>query len=280
MTDISTGGTKSSPANKKQSSYNAAVVLFVLAFVLVGGLGFYVGRATAPQTSAPAAQAAEAVTEEGVEQGESEAGAAESSEYAPSQTSEEALALLRSIPRRDAGDPRAIGDVNAPVVMSEFADFSCPMCTRHATDVHPELMKLVDEGLLRIEFHDMVIFSDYGSNIAAAGGVAAAEQGKFWEYYNVAFANAGAGAHPTYTVESVTELAKEAGVPDLDTFQSRVQSEELGQEIEAATAENYSYGITGTPFFMINDAVISGAYPLDFIQKTVETQADLVAGRN
>ncbi len=278
MTDISAGSSKTASA-KKKTSYNAAVVLFVLAFIIVGGLGFYVGRATAPQSAAPSAQASESGSEGSGEQTDSTADqTAESAEYAPSQTSEEALELLRSIPRRDADDPRAIGDVNAPVVMSEFADFSCPMCTRHATEVHPELLKLVDAGLLRIEFHDMVIFSDYGSNVAAAGGVAAAEQGKFWEYYNVAFANAGAGAHPNYTVESVTDLAKEAGVPDLEAFKTRVESEELAQELEASTAKNYSYGITGTPFFMINDAVISGAYPLDFIQKTVETQAALASG--
>lgn len=266
------------PANHNpQRARSGAVVLLVLALMIVAGLGFYVGRATAPQASTQAASTTqEAVTETEVEDANAAEEAAASEDYAPSQTSEDALELLRSFPRRDVSDARAIGAVDAPVVMSEFADFSCPMCTRHATEVHPELLALVDQGILRIEFNDLVIFSDYGSDLAAAGGLAAAEQGKFWEYYNTLFANAGSGAHPTYTVESLTEMAKEAGVPDLDAFAAKVQSEEVLAELQASTADLYGYGITGTPFFMINDAVISGAYPLDYIQETVLSQAALV----
>lgn len=280
MTDLpnkDTATPSAPPTSNAQQARSGAVLLMVLALMIVAGLGFYVGRATAPQTSTQEAQAAPAAQEVATEvEGAETAAEAVSEDYAPSQTSEDALEILRSFPRRDADDARAIGDVNAPVVMSEFADFSCPMCTRHATQVHPELQGLVDQGILRIEFNDLVIFSDYGSDLAAAGGLAAAEQGKFWEYYNTLFQNAGAGAHPTYTVESLTDMAKQAGVPDLDAFAAKVQSEETLAELQASTTDLYGYGITGTPFFMINDAVISGAYPLEYIQETVLQQAALV----
>lgn len=265
-----------SSAHNPQRARSGAVVLLVLALIIVAGLGFYVGRATAPQTSTQAAPTTQDVATDSAGSETADEAEAVPEDYAPSQTSEDALEILRSFPRRDAEDARAVGDVNAPVVMSEFADFSCPMCTRHATEVHPELQALVDQGILRIEFNDLVIFSDYGSDLAAAGGLAAAEQGKFWEYYDTLFQSAGAGAHPTYTVESLTEMAKEAGVPDLDAFAAKVQSEEVLAELQASTADLYGYGITGTPFFMINDAVISGAYPLEYIQETVLRQAALV----
>lgn len=277
MSDLSAAAsTPVSSPDTPGRSRSSAVILLVVALMIVAGLGFYVGRATAPQASAQAAPVTEQVATESADAETVDAAEAAAEDYAPSQTSEDALEILRSFPRRDADDARAIGSVDAPVVMSEFADFSCPMCTRHATEVHPELLALVDQGILRIEFNDLVIFSDYGSDLAAAGGLAAAEQGKFWEYYNTLFENAGSGAHPTYTVESLTELAKKAGVPDLDAFTASVQSEEVLEKLQASTTDLYGYGITGTPFFMINDAVISGAYPLDYIQETVMQQAALV----
>src|SRR5699024_10549139 len=63
--------------------------------------------------------------------------------------------------RRDEADPLAMGAVDAPVVMVEYADFRCPFCGVFARDVQPELIsRYVDEGILRIEWRDLPIFGD------------------------------------------------------------------------------------------------------------------------
>lgn len=43
--------------------------------------------------------------------------------------------------RRDAGDPFALGRADAPVVMVEYADYTCPFCAKFANDTLPELVR-------------------------------------------------------------------------------------------------------------------------------------------
>lgn len=256
-----TGGTAThttSTGDKNSSMWKAATILLALALVVLLVI-VYVRSADTPNTNT--AQSAPALPD-----------------FAPSNTNPEAIKILAAEPRRDANDARAVGSPDAPVVLVEFSDFSCPMCTRFATQVEPELQKFIDDGTLRIEYRDLVIFQQHGSDIAAAGGWAAAAQGKHAEYRHAVWAAAGNG-HPEYTVDSVVELAKTAGVHDLDKFRADVTSEEVKGKVKAETEHAFSLGITGTPFMMVNNATISGAYPVEYVSRTIEEQAKEAAAQ-
>ncbi|WP_175957377.1 thioredoxin domain-containing protein [Schaalia sp. Marseille-Q2122] len=252
------------------SLWKAATILLTLALVVLLVV-FYLRSAGAPEGADSAAQSTPPAAQE-------TQAAPELPEFAPSNPNPEALKILRAEPRRDANDGRAVGSHEAPVVMVEFSDYSCPMCTRFATQVEPELQKFIDDGTLRIEYRDLVIFSQHGSDIAAAGGWAAAAQGKHAEYRHAVWAAAG-GGHPEYTEDVVVELAKTAGVPDLEKFRADMTSEDTKAKVKAETEHAFSLGIQGTPFMMINDATISGAYPADFVIRTIEEQAKEAAAR-
>lgn len=248
-----------------------------VAAVLALAIAFLLGRASvsvSPDTAAdPAGQSPTASADSDGAAANNSAKAGAQPEFAPSQTDPNTVKMLREQPRRQADDPRALGDINAPVTMVAYEDFSCPMCTRYFTQVHPQLKQLVDSGELRIEFHDMVIFPNYGSDIAAKASRAAADQNLFWEFTEAAFAQAGDGNHPTYTEESVLELAKQIGVGDMDRFKSVLSSDDTAASVSNETRDAHQkVGITGTPFFIINDAVVPGALPADFMVKTVDNQ--------
>lgn len=64
------------------------------------------------------------------------------------------------------------------------------------------------DGKIQLQWHNFVIFPDYGSDKAARAAVAASHQGKLWEFADAAFGSAESGGHPEYTDDSVLELAK------------------------------------------------------------------------
>lgn len=195
-------------------------------------------------------------------------------DYAPTHSDAQALELMAQEIKRDSADKRSLGAVDAPVVLVSYEDFSCPMCGVFYSRTHPELLKLVEAGKLRIEFRDLVIFPNYNSHLAHQGARAAALQGKFWEFVHEAFALSAKGGHPEYSKDLVLELAKKAGVTNLSAFEKAFESAEIVKAVQDETAHAHqNLGISGTPFFIINKAVISGAYPTEFFVNTINQQA-------
>jgi len=170
------------------------------------------------------------------------------------------------------------GPDDAPVTVHVFGDFSCPMCTQLHADSMDQLEEMADAGEIRLMWHNFVIFERYGSDLAARGAIAAAEQGKLWEFIDAAYDSAGEGNHPTYTDESVEEIAQQAGVPDMEKFRNDYASDETQQAVSAQSdyALN-TLGLTGTPSLIVRGSFLNGAYPTDIIVNTIEMQTELAA---
>ena len=187
-------------------------------------------------------------------------------------TQEAAKQVIANAARRQSDDPRALGRPDAKVTMVLFSDFACPYCTQFAKQVQPQLQDLIDNGTLRIEWHDLAQISPT-SPLAAQAGLAAAAQGKFWEFERAAYASAKDGDHPTYTEESLVALAKQAGVPDLTKFKTDMNSQANVDAVKKSRQDAYNVGITGTPFAFIGDAVMPGYVDAATVRATVLAQA-------
>ena len=185
-------------------------------------------------------------------------------------TQEAAKQVIANAARRQSDDPRALGRPDAKVTMVLFSDFACPYCTQFAKQVQPQLQDLIDNGTLRIEWHDLAQISPT-SPLAAQAGLAAAAQGKFWEFERAAYASA--KDHPTYTEESLVALAKQAGVPDLAKFKTDMNSQANVDAVKKSRQDAYNVGITGTPFAFIGDAVMPGYVDAATVRATVLAQA-------
>ncbi len=174
----------------------------------------------------------------------------------------QASGIGEEIARRSLDDPLALGDVDAPVVMVEYADFRCPFCGVFARDTKPELMDLVEDGTLRIEFRDLPIFGAQ-SERAARAGRAAAEQGRFWEFYDLVFADAPERGHADLDDQALRRFAQEAGVSDMDQFDRDMDSEHVAAAVQADQDEAYALGASSTPLFIVGDTPVLGAQPTD-----------------
>ena len=173
------------------------------------------------------------------------------------------------IPRREAGDPLAIGEVDAPVTLIEYADFRCPFCGVFARETMPELKEYVDDGTLRIEWRDFPVFGEQ-SFAAARAARAAGDQDHFWEFYETVFANAPARGHSDLTTQKLIEYAEQADVPDIEQFKQDVDDPTYDKAIKADRQEAISLGMTGTPGFVVGDQIIVGAQPASVFIDEIE----------
>lgn len=175
--------------------------------------------------------------------------------------------------RNEPGDPLAMGEDDAPVVLVEYSDYRCPYCALWARDVKPELMKYVEDGTLRIEHHDLPIFGQE-SVLAAIAGRAAANQGMFWEYYDALHAVAPTQGHPSLPKDVLIQFAEQIGIPDMAKFEADLSDSELQQAVLDEAQKAIELGASSTPLFVINGEPIVGAQPAEVFIEKIEQYAD------
>lgn len=188
------------------------------------------------------------------------------------QAQEEARAQLAALATREADDPRALGDVDAPVVMIEWADFLCPFCGVFARDTEPELIeRYVETGILRIEWRDLP-FQGEEAVLAAVGGQAAAEQDAFWAYHDALFAADLRSGDGRMSREFLLEVAAELDL-DVEAFDAALDDPALTERAQAEAVQAQSLGITGTPAFIVGGYPLVGAQPLESFVNVIENAA-------
>ncbi|KQZ10824.1 disulfide bond formation protein [Agromyces sp. Root1464] len=174
--------------------------------------------------------------------------------------------------KRDPNDPLAIGDVDAPVVLVEWADFRCPFCAVVTNQTLPTIFEeYVEQGLVRYEFRDVAFFGDESVDAAVAAR-AAGEQGRFPEYLEAVFAAAPEKGHPDMPREKLVGFAAEAGVPDLAKFEQDLDRADLRDAVLASTAEAQKLGVTSVPFFVAGDQAIAGAQAIENFRALLDEQ--------
>lgn len=179
---------------------------------------------------------------------------------------------LEGLARRQAGDPLATGDVNAPVVMIMWSDFQCPFCGRFARETEPALVdRYVKKGTLRLEWRDFPYLGEQ-SPLAARAARAAGEQGAFWAYHDALYALKLPPNSGRLTQERLTGIA--AGLHlDVARFTAAMQSPQVAQAVSADFQQGQGLGITGTPAFLVNGTPIMGAQPEKVFDDAIERAA-------
>lgn len=178
--------------------------------------------------------------------------------------------------RRAVDDPRAIGDVDAPIVLSLWTDLRCPYCAVFSRDTMPSIVsEYVETGQVRVEVRDAAYFGEQ-SEAAAVAVRAAGEQGLYFEYMSAVYEAAPESGHAEFTNERLIEFAKQVGVADLAKFSSDLLSEELLAGVQADTAHAQELGVNAVPFFAVGDQAMSGAQPIDNFRSFLDAQLELV----
>ncbi len=177
--------------------------------------------------------------------------------------------LLQKPKVQVAYDPaRLRGDPKAPVVIVEFSDFQCPYCQ----SVQPTLKTLLAkyEGRVSLAYRDLPVRDIHPqAQLAAEAARCAGEQGKFWEYHDLLFANQNKLDRP-----GLVDLAHGLKL-DEKQFDSCLTSGKYQAQIEQDRQLGLRAGVAGTPGFFVNGNLLSGNLPQDAFEKVI--QAELAA---
>lgn len=194
----------------------------------------------------------------------------------PSQEEIDAMvAELATFAHRDADDPLAIGDVDAPVVMIVYSDFRCPYCGEWSRTTLPALTdKYVDSGEMRVEWRDMPVLGD-PSVEAALAARAAANQGQFWEFADALYDEEwqSAATDDSYAAESMADKADEMGM-DRAQFLTDIEDAEAAADVNANRDQAWSIGFTGTPAFLVEGLPVMGAQPLEVFESAIDQRLE------
>ena len=167
----------------------------------------------------------------------------------------------------DVGNAPVLGDVNAPVTIVEFTDFECPFCSRGNTTLHQLLD--ANPGKARVIFKHYPLPFHKNAKLAHQAAEAAKIQGKFWEMYDLIFANQKAMSR-----DDLIGYAKQIGL-DEAKFVADLDSDAVIKAVEAGIAEGSKAGVRGTPHFFFNGTLLSGAQPLPAFQAALDKELEV-----
>ncbi len=158
--------------------------------------------------------------------------------------------------------PHPASNPAAPVVVVEYADLQCPSCrTAHANIVEPLLEQYGTS--IRYEFRHFPLRSLHPQALdAAEASECAADQGKFWEYADLAFSK-----QQEMSREALRVWAAEISL-EASRFDECLASESKRALVLSEYEEGRKKGVLGTPTFFVNGKKVEGK--LLAIQKAIE----------
>lgn len=165
--------------------------------------------------------------------------------------------VLESLPLR------AQGAADAPVIITEFADFGCITCKAwHQFGIKEKILEKYGDQV-RFVWRDFpVITAD--SPKAAEAGFCAHDQGRFWEYHNVLYQNA-----PALKPDNLKQYAAELGL-DTKVFDQCLDSGQHTTDVEKELQEALSFGFRGVPSFLVNDQRLIGPPSFDQLSLIID----------
>jgi protein-disulfide isomerase len=163
-----------------------------------------------------------------------------------------------------ADDDPSWGPDDASVVIVEFADFQCPFCARHNQQTLPGIKEAYGDKVQYV-YRDFPLTSIHQfAQKAAEAGQCAQDQGLFWQYHDLLFDNQGALA-----VSDLKGYAEQLGA-DSGEFNDCLDSGKHQDEVLKDLQDGRTAGVTGTPAFVINGVLVSGAQPFAAFQTVID----------
>lgn len=161
-----------------------------------------------------------------------------------------------------------LGDPSAPVTLVEFGDYQCHFCNVFFHDTKGLILEnYITSGKVRMIFKDFHIVGP-DSVDASHATHCAGDQGMFWEYHDILYANWAGENTGWASYENLASFASDIPGIDPDAWEQCMTDKPHSQKILQSNNDARLLGLTGTPsFFVIGPdgqaSTIIGAEPYE-----------------
>jgi protein-disulfide isomerase len=158
---------------------------------------------------------------------------------------------LKGVPQQGT----VLGNPRAKVEVVEFADLQCPICRGFSIEVAPDLIsQIVRPGIASYDLRQWPVIGQAPyeqSTEAAKAALAAARQGRYWNYVELFYRNQGTENSGYVTDKFLTAIARGAGVKDTARWNRDRESARWDRTLADTRAQAQSFGLGGTPSVVV-----------------------------
>ena len=161
-------------------------------------------------------------------------------------------------------DDAVLGDKNAPVTIIEFSDYSCSFCARFWADTLPSIKsEYIEKGKVKLVYRDYPFLGPVSVSAAEATECVREQGGDdaFWKYHDTIFEN-----QQQLSEGKLLEWAQEMSYD----IEECLESGKFTSEVQKDLADGQAAGVRGTPGFVINGQLVSGAQPFAVFKQVID----------
>ena len=163
---------------------------------------------------------------------------------------------------------KALGNPEAPVVVEEFASFSCSHCAAFHTETFPELKeKYIDTGKIYFVFNE---FALNGPAFEATIVARCLPEQHYFNFVSFLFEKQKDWAFGPDYKEKLAQNAKLVGLSSEKLEECRNNQAMKDDLVARLRKASKMYGITSTPSFLINGELLSGNQPFEAFEAAID----------
>ena len=166
---------------------------------------------------------------------------------------------------------RIQGDSSAKTWVIIASDFQCPYCKQWHTETYEAFLKeYVRSGKVKVAYVNYPLGQHQNAVITAQAAMCASAQNKFWQYHDALFNSQSVWETMPQPRPVLDSLAKNVGV-EMKSWSACVDSGKMLAIIQADHDRLAQAGVQSTPSFLIGDAILAGAQPLEAMKPAIDS---------
>jgi protein-disulfide isomerase len=183
-------------------------------------------------------------------------------------TSDPSKAVMEKISLK--GEPFK-GGANAKVTIVEYSDFQCPFCTRGYATIENEVLKTYGDKV-KFYYKNFPLAFHKWAEPGAIGAECAKDQKPeaFWKIYSGLFEQQ-QQITPENLKEKSLAMLDGTGI-DKKKWEECFDGKKTADRVKAQMAEGQAVGVSGTPGFIINGRLVSGAQPFATFKAIIDDE--------